>query len=344
MDRSRSFLSPSFEHFLDILYDNGRLGERMKKMEKRQLGNTDLYISKIGLGCMSLGTEVEKAKSIIDASLDWGINYFDTADLYDFGMNEEIVGKALKHVRDQVIIATKVGNRWTDKKDGWFWDASKTYIKEAVKQSLKRLQTDYIDLYQLHGGTMEDNIDETIEAFEELKQEGIIRYYGISSIRPTVIREYATKSNAVSVMMQYSMLDRRPEQEAFPIMKENGLFCFARGSLAKGLLTNKLLEKASPTIQEKGYLDYSYNELKEILPALKETLASKRSFTSVAIQFVLSNPTVIAAITGASSIEQLEENVKSLHETPLTEEELSFIRKLTKENNYDVHTLKNSNK
>lgn len=91
-------------------------------------------------------------------------------------------------------------------------DPSKAYIKEAVKKSLTRLKTDYIDLYQLHGGTIEDNIDETIEAFEELKQEGVIRYYGISSIRPNVIKEYVKKSNIVSIMMQFSLFDRRPEE------------------------------------------------------------------------------------------------------------------------------------
>ncbi len=119
-------------------------------------------------GVCRLGLEEKAAREIIEAALEAGINYFDTADLYDFGTNERIVGQALKSVRDQVVIATKVGNRWSESKDGWSWDPSKAYIKEAVKQSLKRLGTDYIDLYQLHGGTIEDPIDETIEAFEEL--------------------------------------------------------------------------------------------------------------------------------------------------------------------------------
>ena len=136
---------------------------------------------------------------------------------------------------------------------GWSWDPSKSYIKEAVKQSLKRLGTDYIDLYQLHGGTIEDPIDETIEAFEELKAEGYIRYYGISSIRPNVIREYVKKSNIVSVMMQYSILDRRPEEEALPLLHEHGISVVTRGPLAKGLLSDKMLEKVS----QKGYQDYS---------------------------------------------------------------------------------------
>ncbi|MGV2686963.1 aldo/keto reductase, partial [Clostridium perfringens] len=127
-----------------------------------------------------------------------------------------------------VIIATKVGNRRVPGKDGLVWDPSKDYIKSAVKDSLRRLGTDYIDLYQLHGGTLDDPLDETIEAFEELKREGWIRYYGISSIRPNVIREYVAKSNIVSVMSQYSILDRRPEEAVLDLLAENGISAIAR--------------------------------------------------------------------------------------------------------------------
>ncbi len=139
-------------------------------MKKRQLGNSDLFVTEMGLGCMSLGTSEKEALRIIDEAIDLGINFFDTADLYDYGLNEEFVGKALKGKRDQIILTTKVGNRWTEEKNGWSWDPSKNYIKAEAKESLRRLQTDYIDLYQLHGGTIEDSIDETIEAFEELKK------------------------------------------------------------------------------------------------------------------------------------------------------------------------------
>ena len=130
----------------------------MRQLEKRQLGCSDLYVSRLGLGCMSLGTDEKLAYKIIDVALTEGINYFDTADIYDFGTNERIVGQALKDVREQVVIATKVGNRPHESKGGFSWDASKAYIKEEVKQSIKRLRTDYIDLYQLHGGTINDGL------------------------------------------------------------------------------------------------------------------------------------------------------------------------------------------
>ncbi|MEH7883062.1 aldo/keto reductase [Bacillus sp. JJ1609] len=306
-------------------------------MKKRQLGTSDLYVSEIGLGCMSLGTDQLRAESVINAALEEGINYFDTADLYDFGENEEIVGKALKNVRDQVIIATKAGNRWTEAKDSWTWDPSKEHIKEAVKQSLKRLNTDYIDIYQLHGGTINDNIEQTIESFEELKTEGFIRHYGISSIRPNVIREYIDKSNIVSVMMQYSILDRRAEEEAIPLLQENRISVVTRGTVAKGLLSDSMLDKASQSIKKNGYLDYSFDELQEMLPALKEKLASSRSLADVAIQYNLAQPAVASVVAGASSPEQIKENARAANSQPLTEEEIELIRSLTKASKYDQH-------
>ncbi|MCL6573266.1 MAG: aldo/keto reductase [Bacillus sp. (in: Bacteria)] len=302
-------------------------------MKKRRLGNSELYVSELGLGCMSIGGEEKAARKIIEAALYEGINYFDTADLYDFGENEKIVGHALKNIRDQVIIATKVGNRWSPDKTGWKWDASKSYIKEAVKNSLVRLGTDYIDLYQLHGGTMEDPIEETIEAFEELRTEGFIRYYGISSIRPNVIREYVKKARIVSVMMQYSILDRRPEEEALSLINEQGISVVTRGSLAKGLLSDRMLKKAS----EKGYLDYSYQELSEILPVLKEKVAATRSFTEVALQYNLANPAVASVVSGASSPDQIRSNADAVRSNLLTEEEIAVIHGLVMANTYKEH-------
>ncbi len=108
-------------------------------MEKRRLGTSDLLVSTLGLGCMSLGTEQKHAVNMIDEALEYGINYFDTADLYDFGLNEEFVGQALKKRRNDIILATKVGNRWNDAKDSWTWDPSQVYIKDEVKESLRRL-------------------------------------------------------------------------------------------------------------------------------------------------------------------------------------------------------------
>ncbi|MDQ6417980.1 aldo/keto reductase [Paenibacillus sp. LHD-117] len=301
-------------------------------MNQNRLGTSDLYVGDIGLGCMSLGTDEDKAVAIIREALELGINFLDTADLYDSGRNEELVGKAIKDRRADVIVATKVGNRRVPGKDGWTWDPSKAYIRSAVKDSLRRLGTDYIDLYQLHGGTIDDPIEETIEAFEELKQEGIIRHYGISSIRPNVIREYVRRSAIVSVMSQYNMLDRRPEEETLSLLAKSGIGLIARGPLAGGILTEAGDGKGS-----RGYLDYAPEEL----PGLREQLATlagnERTLGQTAIRFTLSDPSVSVVIPGASSLEQLRGNVSAAASAPLSSEELHAIRAATKANRYKDH-------
>src|ERR1700685_330852 len=128
-------------------------------MEYRMLGKSDLKISRIGFGSMSLATDKRLAETLLLRALDGGINFFDTADIYQQGMNERILGLAFREKRDQVILATKVGNHLRADGSGLDWVPSKKYILSAIERSLERLQTDYIDLYQLHGGTREDPID-----------------------------------------------------------------------------------------------------------------------------------------------------------------------------------------
>ncbi|MFC0469414.1 aldo/keto reductase [Halalkalibacter kiskunsagensis] len=305
-------------------------------MNKRKLGHSDLYVSEIGLGCMSIGTDTNEAKRIIETALDNGINYLDTADLYDQGLNEEIIGGVIKGKRQDIVLATKAGNRFEKGKQGWSWDPSKSHIKHAVKDSLSRLQTDYIDLYQLHGGTTRDNIDETIEAFDELKQEGLIRHYGISSIRPNVIREYTKRSQIVSVMMQYSLLDRRPE-EWFSLLEEHQVSVVARGPVAKGLLTTRALEKTSDSIKEKGYLTYSYKDLGALRSSFDAEFLQGRPLQAVALNYCLASPVVASVVTGATSPEQVIENSKAIESYKLTTEEVDWLKHETKTAVYEQH-------
>lgn len=296
-----------------------------------RLGSSELLVSEIGLGCMSLGTEEGKAVKLIHEALDRGVNFLDTADLYDEGRNEELVGKAVRGRRSDVIIATKVGNRRVPGQEGWVWDPSKAYIKSAVKDSLRRLGTDYIDLYQLHGGTIDDPIDETIEAFEELKQEGLIRYYGISSIRPNVIREYAKRSNIVSVMSQYSILDRRPEEGVLDLLKEQGISLIARGPVARGILSESGEAKA-----EKGYLDYSKDELLSLLKQLEEH-ADGMDVSHLAIRYALSHAAVACTIPGASSLDQLLHNLAAGETEPLSPQVVQRVQAISRANRYEQH-------
>lgn len=301
-------------------------------MNKNQLGRSELRIGEIGLGCMSIGTDEKQGVFIIHEALDRGVNLLDTADLYDNGRNEEIVGQAIKGRRQDVILATKVGNRRIPGKEGWSWDPSKAHILSAVKESLRRLGTDYIDLYQLHGGTMEDPIDETIEAFEQLVKEGVIRYYGISSIRPNVIREYVKRSNIVSVMNQYSLLDRRAEEEVLPLLEQHQISLIARGPVAGGVLAEDGRTKAT-----KGYLDYNESELIDIRDELNTVKGMERSMEQTAIRYSLAHPAVAAVVCGASLPTQVEHNVGASAVPPLSPQELSRLRGITRANTYSQH-------
>jgi aryl-alcohol dehydrogenase-like predicted oxidoreductase len=297
-------------------------------MEYTTLGKSDLRISKISLGCMSLTGSIDEAETVIARALEAGINYFDTADLYEGGANESKIGTLLQRRRKDVIIATKVGNQMRADGSGWDWNPRKEYILKSVEESLKRLKTDYIDLYQLHGGTLEDPIDETIEAFEILKEQGKILFYGISSIRPNVIREYVAKSNIVTVMMQFSLLDRRPEEQAFQILENNGISVLARGVVAQGLLAGK---------EAKVYLERPLDEVAIAARAVREVSGSKRTLTQTAILYVLSKKVVASAVFGTGSAQHLSEATGVFDVPPLAPDELQYLDEQVKPNLYTVH-------
>lgn len=295
-------------------------------MNYRKLGSTDIEISEISFGCMSLGTNQRENENLIHHATDHGINFFDTADLYQKGFNEESVGKAIKNKRKEIILCTKVGNVWNPDGASWHWDASKKHILQSVEGSLSRLQTDYIDLYLLHGGTIEDPIDDTIEAFELLKEQGKIKHYGISSIRPNVIREYVKRSGIAAVMMQYSLLDRRPEEAMLDLLKSNQMAVLARGSLAKGLLAGK---------PPAAYLDYQIEDVKKMQDSLMQTAHSPGHFFKIALQFVLNNPAITSAVAGIRTIEQLAQ-ILSFH-PDTSDQDMDTIQNILPPNHYSQH-------
>lgn len=306
-------------------------------MEKRQIGQSDLFVSPLTLGCMSLGSNLQEAKEIIHTATDRGINHLDTADLYGFGANEAIVGEAIKKKRKELILTSKVGNHFDANKKSWFWDPSPTYIEHALDASLSRLQTDYLDLYLLHGGTIEDPIDGIIDTFERLKEKGKIRAYGISSIRPNVINEYIEKSNIDAIMMQYNIFDNRPES-LFSLMKDKGISVLARGPLAKGILSHQSAKQIERKAYD-GYLTYSQETLAGHISSLK---SSTHSLTRLAFQYVLHEPLVATAVFGASSLEQVEENTGILHDLELDVYTNKWIQNNIEKMAYTNHLIKGS--
>lgn len=267
-------------------------------MKYRLLKRAGIHISEIGFGCMSLEPNQMQTDRLLSAAFDGGINYFDTADIYQSGYNEEMVGKALQPFRKQVVLATKVGNQPRIDGKGWIWNPSKSYILEAVEKSLKRLRTDYIDIYQLHGGTIQDSREEVVEAFELLKEQGKILHYGISSIRPNVIHDYMENTGIVSNMLQYSLLDRRPEEEVLDWLSEKEVGVFVRGALAKGFLLN---------MNSSDYLGYNSQTIDLLKDKINSFSIEKITPFQLVVQWVLNRSTITSVVPGLRTKEQLLE-------------------------------------
>jgi aryl-alcohol dehydrogenase-like predicted oxidoreductase len=297
-------------------------------MEYTLLGKSDLKISRIGFGTMSLETDSPASERLVQKALEEGINFFDTADLYQQGAVESLLGRAFRGNRERVILATKVGNQWRPDGSGWDWNPTKAYIISAIDQSLRRLQTDHIDLYQLHGGTLGDPIEDIIETFEYLKNTGKIRYYGISSIRPNVIREYTNRSSISSVMMQYSLIDRRPEEEMLAFLKNRTIAVLARGSLAKGMLVSKPPD---------AYLNYSKEEVGRAQQVLKSVSDQQNGQADRAIHFAMDQSAISSVVIGIRTEAQLKEAVNAGRSPVLNQTDLKTLQSALPPNTYSEH-------
>lgn len=277
-------------------------------------------MSRFSLGCMNLPlNEKEEINDIFRLALEFGVNYFDTADLYQYGRNETTVGPLLHDYRKHfdIKIGTKVGNEFDSAlREKIRWNPSSTYIKYAVNNSRHRLGVKEIDLYQLHGGTMEDNKEDTINAFEDLKERKIIKSYGLSSIRKNVIDYYKKHSNIATLMTELSIINNKGEE-----FLDDDIVTIARGGLMQGLLTEDY-ERVLNTKFKKGTKEYTQDELKELLMMLTDY---KHSLESIAFKYLSQKNTII--LNGVSSRKQLEANVRHyIDSESITDEEIKEIR------------------
>ncbi|MBN7812625.1 aldo/keto reductase [Algoriphagus sp. H41] len=280
----------------------------------------------IALGCMSLPEAFSEAEKVVHRAIDSGLRYFDTADLYQKGKNEENLGRAIRGRRENLYVASKVGNQWNPDGKSWSWNPRKAYLLPAVEASLKRLRIDHLDLCQLHGGTLEDPWDEVFEAFGRLREQGKIRGFGISSIRPNVIRKVMGMNPPATIMMQYSPLDRRPEESVFPLLEQSGTRVLVRGAFAKGILIDK------PVV---GFLDFPAEKVAEIKA---EIAASGFSPEAVLIRFGLIEKAVASLVIGASSVAQVQKLRAGLEESEAVPDDLILrLKEKLPKNQYQDH-------
>ena len=313
----------------------------MSEIEKRILGKSGIEVTKIGVGLWAIGGdewgEVDDRESLdmIDAALDLGINFFDTADVYGMGHSEKLLGRAMKGRRDQFIVATKIG--WVgfdNKKQVSQYDTVEKLIA-GVESNLERLQTEYVDLVQCHIDFREANMEIFVEGFQKLQAQGKVRAYGVSTSDFEYLQAFNDDNKAATLQIDYSILNRTPEENIFPYTIENNLGVLVRGPLAMGILTGKFSEDSrfedgdfrQNWIENKDEHQIFLNDLEKV-EKLKP-LVNERSMAQLAIQFTMQNPAVTLAIPGAKRISQLKENVKAALMPELTPEELALIDSIT---------------
>ncbi|RKY89764.1 aldo/keto reductase [candidate division KSB1 bacterium] len=290
-------------------------------MEYRQLGQSDLKISTVGFGCWAMGkygwgADVDDNDSIraVHRALELGINFFDTADIYGRGHSEEVLGKALGARRKDVIVATKVGNRWNpNRPEEVRVDLSREYILKAVDDSLRRLQTDYIDLYQIHRHDPNQPIAEIMATLVELVKQGKIRYIGTSNLSVPQLEEYLAHGPVVSIQPPLSLFVRHTEVQLLPFCQQHSVGVVVYSPLAMGLLTGKYSQptKFPPNDFRANNFLFQGQTFKRniaIVKALKDYAAEKNhTVAQLAVAWVLAHPAVTSAICGAKRPAQIEE-------------------------------------
>jgi aryl-alcohol dehydrogenase-like predicted oxidoreductase len=306
----------------------------MADMRYRRLGDSGLTVSVVGLGCNNFGNrlDLDGTREVVHAALDGGVTLFDTADVYgDRGGSESLLGQVLEGRRDQVVLATKFGADMQGA-NGPDWGArgSRRYIRTAVERSLRRLRTDWIDLYQLHSPDKATPVAETLDALDELVREGKVRYVGCSNFAAwqLVEAEWTARTRGtarfVSAQNHYSLLERGVEKDLVPVCERYGVGVLPYFPLANGLLTGKYRKGAPPPpdsriAQRKQQL--LTDEALDRVEALTE-YAQERGLTilDVAIGGLAAQPTVGSVIAGATKPEQVRANVEAASWKPTAED------------------------
>lgn len=314
-------------------------------MEYRQLGHSGLKVSVLSLGTMTFGgqgkfaktgqTDTETAKRQIGLCIDAGINLFDTADVYSGGLSEEILGKALGEKRHDVLVASKarfpMGEGPNDR------GSSRHHIIRACEASLKRLGTDYLDLYQLHQWDGQTPIDETLRALDDLVSSGKVRYIGVSNFSAWHIMKTLGVAQAnhyirpVSQQIHYTLQAREAEYELLPVSHDQGLGVLVWSPLAGGLLSGKYRRNQAKPEGTRHLADWGEppvrdeDALYDIVDVLVEIAESRGvSAAQIALAWLISRPVVSSVIVGARSEEQLKDNLKSADLT-LSQQEIQRL-------------------
>lgn len=296
-------------------------------MKHKRLGKTELNVSSITFGCWELGggpwefTSDDNNIKAIQAAYEMGITTFDTAEGYGSGHSEEIVGAALEGIRSQCVISTKVSRAHLAPDD----------VRRSAENSLKRLETDYIDIYYIHWPSFEIPVDKTLSEFNKLKEEGLIRAIGVSNFSLAQLQEAGQYAQIDVIQPEYSLLHREIEQEIVPYCLQNQIGIMSYSSIAKGILTGafhlggKTLDENDFRSTRRLFLPEHLKLEEELILLLKQIADAKgKAVSQIAIQWLLQQPALTTAIVGSQSIKHMQENVDAV-DIELTSDEIQAL-------------------
>lgn len=304
-------------------------------MQTRKLGKNGPDVSALGLGCMGMsefygGRDEDRSLATIHSALDLGINFLDTADMYGIGRNEELVGRAIRGLRDRVVLATKFGN--VRGSDGSFQgvNGKPVYVRACCEASLRRLGVETIDLYYQHRVDANTPIEETVGTMAELVREGKVRYLGLSEAGPDTIRRAHAVHPITALQTEYSLWSREPEDELLPLCRALGIGFVAYSPIGRGFLSGAIqtVDDLEPGDRRRLFPRFQGDNFKrnlDLVERIREIAVHKSAKPSqLALAWLLARGSDIVPIPGTTRTEHLEENVAALS-IRLTGEDLAAI-------------------
>ncbi|PLS77648.1 MAG: aldo/keto reductase [Chloroflexi bacterium] len=313
----------------------------MTTLKTRTLGKSGIEVTEVGMGLWAAGgdawgpTDDQAVLDAIEFALETGVNFFDTADVYGSGHSEELLGQAMRGRRDRFIVASKIGWQNFDSERGQTAYTSVDKLIAGVESNLRRLQTDYIDVMQSHISYREATMEVFLEGFNRLQQQGKIRAYGVSTSDFEYLQHFNHDGHCSTLQIDYSVLNRTPEEEILPYCQQHQIGVIVRGALAMGILTGKFTAET-----QFGAGDFRQNwqddpqqhaifmdDLAKV--ERLRSLVEGRSLAQFAVQFVLAHPAVSTVIPGAKTRQQIRETVEAGTLPPLTPDELARIAEIT---------------
>jgi aryl-alcohol dehydrogenase-like predicted oxidoreductase len=314
-------------------------------LRKRVLGKSGIEVTEIGMGLWAAGGgdwgEADskadaEALNAIDAALDAGITFFDTADVYGPFHSENLLGKAMQGRRDRFVVATKIGWQDFDEENGCSGYKTVDQVTAGVETNLQRLQTDYIDVIQLHIDFRESTMEVFLEAFEKLQTSGRVRAFGVSSSDFEYIKAFTQNPKCATLQIDYSILNRTPELEILDYCKANGIGIIVRGALAMGLLTGKFSENShfpDDDFRQNWITDpeqsAAFRKDLATVQELQPLIRPDRTLAQASLQFVLEHDAVTTVIPGARTAKQVMANLAAAHAPGLSAEDMLLIESVT---------------